>query len=417
MSRKPQDGAKHPRLFPADPADGFGPSLFRPADHVVVGRGIKGTRPSRLLRGVKLLAPQLPGVYGWVDGRGRVIYVGKAKSLRCRLLSYFRETSRGTKAGKIVEQTRLLVWEENPDEFAALLRELELIQRLRPKYNVLGIPGHQRYHYLCLGKSPAPYLHVAGKPGKGTLASYGPLVARHHTTDAARRLNDWFKLRDCPETVPLGFADQQPLFADDRGAQCLRLEIGNCFGPCNGSCSRAEYTAGVKAAKAFLDGRDRNLLEQLKRTMDAAAAAFEFERRGDPRPVAGARTARQPAGTLAAGADEAFVRLPARRAGRRRALVLIHRGCPRGMRAPACDTTRSRVGELIRTTFAAAPPPDVLTGGAVDSVLLVSSWLRKHAAEKGKLLTAAEALRRCEESAGVVVGHVRPAVDAERHAG
>ena len=134
--------------------------------------------------------PLSPGVYLYKDAHGRVIYVGKAKSLRCRLLSYFRESSRGTKAGKIVEQTRLLVWEEAADEFAALLRELELIQRLRPKYNVQGIPGHQRYHYLCLGKSPAPYLHVAGKPGKGTVASYGPLVARHHTADAARRFEE-----------------------------------------------------------------------------------------------------------------------------------------------------------------------------------------------------------------------------------
>ncbi len=280
MSRKPQDGAAHPRLFPADPADGFGPSLFRPADHAVVGRGVKASTPAKLLRGVKEHAPKLPGVYGWVDGRGRVIYVGKAKSLRCRLLSYFRENSRAPKAGKILERTRLLVWEEAADEFAALLRELELIQRLRPKFNVLGMPGQQRYHYLCLGKAPAPYLHLAGKPGKGTIACYGPLVSRHHSADAARRLNDWFKLRDCPDTVPLGFAEQGQLFTDDRGAHCLRYEIGNCFGPCNGSCTRADYAAGVKAAKAFLDGRDRTLLGHLRELMDAAAAAFEFERAG-----------------------------------------------------------------------------------------------------------------------------------------
>ena len=62
-----------------------------------------------------------------------MIYVGKAKNLRCRLLSYFRENSRDPKAGKIIQQTRRLVWEQTGDEFAALLRELELIQRLRPR--------------------------------------------------------------------------------------------------------------------------------------------------------------------------------------------------------------------------------------------------------------------------------------------
>lgn len=418
MPRNPQDGAKHPRLFAAEPADGFGPSLFRPADHAVVGRGIKGARPAKLLRGVKALAPKLPGVYGWVDGRGRVVYVGKAKSLRCRLLSYFRETSRATKAGKIVEQTRLLVWEESPDEFAALLRELELIQRLRPKFNVQGIPGQQRYHYLCLGKSPAPYLHVAGKPGKGTIASYGPLVARHHTADAARRLNDWFKLRDCPETVPLGFADQQPLFVDDRGARCLRFEIGNCLGACNGSSTRADYAAAVKAARAFLDGRDRTLLDHLRQMMITAAAAFEFERAGAIRDRLNAfeRLDNRLSLLRRARSKHSFVYPLAGPDGGER-WYLIHRGQVRAVAtAPACDPSRGRVAELIRTTFALSPPPDVLTGGAVDSVLLVSSWLRKYAAEKGKLLTAAEALRRCGGSLGVVAGDVRPAVDAEGHA-
>lgn len=417
MSRRPTDRAAHPRLFPADPADGFGPSLFRPADHAVVGRGIKGARPARLLRGVKELAPKLPGVYGMVDGRGRVVYVGKAKSLRCRLLSYFRENSRAPKAGKILGHTRLLVWEEATDEFAALLRELELIQRLRPKFNVLGVPGHQRYHYLCLGKAPAPYLHV-GKPGKGTLAAYGPLVSRDRTHDAARRLNDWFKLRDCPETVPLGFADQAELFDDDRGARCLRYEIGNCLGPCTRACGGADYAASVKAAKAFLDGRDLSLLDTLRQMMTAAATAFEFERAG------AIRDRLQVLELL----DNRLLLL--RRARTKNSFVyplagpdggerwyLIHRGQVRAVAAaPACDETRTRVADLVRTTFAAGSPPDVLSGGAVDSVLLVSSWLRKHAAEKGKLLTAAQALRQCGASAEVVAGDVRPAVDREEHA-
>jgi excinuclease ABC subunit C len=404
-------------LFPTDPAEGFGPSLFRPHDLPVVGRGIKGSRPPRLLRGVKALAPKLPGVYGMVDDRGRVVYVGKAKSLRCRLLSYFRENSRSPKAGKILDHTRLLVWEEATDEFAALLRELELIQRLRPKFNVLGVPGHQRYHYLCLGKSPAPYLHVAARPGKGTIASYGPLVSRDRTTEAARRLNDWFKLRDCPDTVALGFAEQGQLFPDDRGARCLRFDIGNCLGPCVGGCTRTDYSAAARAAKAFLDGRDRTLLAHLKQMMAAAAAGLEFERAGAIRDRL--QILEQLDGRLTllrrARTKNSFVYPLAGPDGGER-WYLIHRGQVRAVvTAPAAAGQHARVAALIRTTFAAAPPPDVLTGGAVDSVLLVSSWLRKYAAEKGKLLTAAAALRRCASSGGVVAGDVLPAVDGEEH--
>ena len=388
MPRRPRDGQTHPKLFPADPFDGFGPSLFRPPEDAVVGK-----RAARLKQGVRAHAPRLPGVYGMLDDKGRLVYVGKAKSLRCRLLSYFRENSRSPKAGKILDHTRLLVWEEATDEFAALLRELELIQRLRPKFNVLGVPGHQRYHYLCLGKSPAPYLHIAGKPGKGTIACYGPLVARHHTTDAARRLNDWFKLRDCPETVPLGFAEQGELFPTDRGARCLRYEIGNCLGPCAGACTRPDYAAGVKAAKAFLDGRDCSLLALLRQQMEAAAAAFEFERAGAIRDrlTALERLDNRLSLLRRARTRNSFV-YPLTGPAGRTLWYLIHGGeVWAALREPACPTTRCAAVEAIEQAFA-APGGVAVTDHTVDSVLLVTAWFKKYAAEKARLLTKAAAL-------------------------
>jgi excinuclease ABC subunit C len=161
-----------------------------------------------------------------LDEAGRVIYVGKAKNLRSRLLSYFRVNSREPKAGRILEHTRAIVWEQTADEFSALLRELELIQRLLPRFNVLGRPGLQRYHYICVGKSPAPYAYVVKRPTGKEQGCYGPLAARDRSEDAVRRLNDWFGLRDCPQTVPMVFSDQADLFPIDRAAKCLRFEIG-----------------------------------------------------------------------------------------------------------------------------------------------------------------------------------------------
>ena len=125
---------------------------------------VQGKRPSRLRDKVRRHGPRRPGVYGMVDGRGELIYVGKAKCLRTRLLSYFRAASRGDKAGRIIDHTRALVWEYAPSEFAALLRELELIRRWKPGYNVQGLPGRRRSCYVCLGRKPAPYLFVARTP-------------------------------------------------------------------------------------------------------------------------------------------------------------------------------------------------------------------------------------------------------------
>ena len=400
MRGAPRDGKKQPRLFPAEAFAGFGPSAFRPPDEPATGRKLRGKRAKRLHRGVRDHAPQTAGVYGMIDDRARIIYIGKAKNLRSRLMSYFRENSRPPKAGKIIDRTRVLVWEQTADEFAALLRELELIQHFRPKFNVQGQPGYQKYHYLCVGKSPAPYVYAAARPTGKELGCYGPMVKRYKSEDAARRLNDWFKLRDCPSTVPLSFSDQGELFDPNRSPGCIRLEIGTCAGPCVGQCSRKEYGAGVRAAKAFLDGRDRTVLRDLKAKMDAAAESFEFEK------ATAMRDRLQSLEWLdgwlsllrAARNRNSFVYPLAGHDGREM-WYLIHRGRVRAVVvSPRTPDEGVRAAALIAATFDDDPTPALPTDATVDSVLLVSAWFRKQAGEKAKLLTRTEAIAKCATS-------------------
>lgn len=401
MSRSPRDGKPHPRLFTADPFEGFGPTRFRPADEPVVGRRVRGKRQSRLRKLVGEHAPKLPGVYGMFDDRGRLVYVGKAKCLRARLLSYFRVNSRDPKAGKILDHTRVLVWEQAADEFAALLRELELIQRFGPRFNVLGRPGMQRYHYLCLGKSPAAYIYIARRPTGGELAAYGPLVSREWSGEAARRLNDWFKLRDCPQTVPLAFSDQAELFEIDRSPKCLRLELGTCAGPCVAACSRKEYGVGVRAAKAFLDGRDGTVLREVRARMDEAAAAFEFEKASAMRDRLAVLEALDNRLTLLrqARSKHSFVYpLTGPDGGER--WYLIHRGVVRAVVCtPREAPERERAAAAIADTFRDdTDGPPAFTDGQVDSVLLVAAWFKKHPEERAKLLARAAAAAKCGAS-------------------
>lgn len=394
MSRTPTDGKKQPRLF-ADDFDGFGPSRFRPADEEPPVHELRGKRPSKLKRGVKKHGPKVPGVYGMIDDRDRLIYVGKAKNLRSRLLSYFRENSRDPKAGKIISRTKRLVWEQTGDELAALLRELELIQRLRPRYNVLGVPGLQRHHYICIGKSPAAHVYVATAPTGNELATYGPFVRRYQSEDAARRLNDWFKLRDCPQTVAMNFAEQGKLFEHDRAAKCLRFELGTCSGPCAGGCTQKEYSVGVRGAKAFLDGRNRTLLTTLQEQMEAAAALFEFERATSLRDKLQAVQWIDDRLTLLRHArnQNSFV-YPLTGTDDRARWYLIHRGEVQAVCFPPTADTRAQVTQLLASTFTDRPAPVVLSDVAVDSVLLVSGWFRKRADEKPKLLTRVQAEAR-----------------------
>lgn len=390
-----RDGNRQPQLTLTDAFPGFGPSRFRPVDDPVLTRIIRGGTQPRLKAQVREFAPRESGVYGMLDPRGRLIYVGKAKCLRARLLSYFRTGSRDPKAGRILKHTRTLLWEQTADEFSALLRELELIRRFRPRFNVIGQPGQQRYVYLCIGKAPAPTAYLSATPTGKERAVFGPLVGRGQLDEAVRRLNDAFGLRDCPATVPMRFADQPRLFAEaDSGAKCLRYDIRTCLGPCAGLCSRQQYEAKVRAARAFLEGRDRSLLQNLQKQMLAASAQLRFEQAG------GFRDRHRILSRL----DE---RLDLLRTARREHSFLYPLTNPAGdtvwylvcrgevcaaIRPGTSAASRQRARKVVQAVYDAATP-SALGEGCAESVLLVSAWFRKFPAEKAKLVPVEQALR------------------------
>ncbi len=386
-------------LFQADRFEGFGPSQFRPPCEPMQGHCLKSRSQAKLRLGVREHAPRWPGVYAMLDSRGRIVYIGKAKNLRVRLMSYFRKQSRDPKAGKILRHTRTLVWEQVPDEFGALLRELELIRRFRPRFNVLGQPGRRRYFYLCLGKTPAPHVYATYEPAKKDLAIYGPLVGRSRTDEAARRLNDYYQLRDCPSRVTLSFADQPELFPDDRSPRCLRHDIGTCLGPCAGLCSRTVYGANVRLAKTFLDGKSKAVLHDLQTRMTAASEGLRFEQAMALRDrfqsltwldkrLNFLRSARKGGSGVypLTGADGRIV------------WYLIHRGEVRAaVREPHDDESFKVANATIDGVFATERGP--VTDRTVDSVLLVSGWFRKHPEEKTKLLGRKVVLTRVPQPA------------------
>jgi excinuclease ABC subunit C len=256
----------------------FGPTATLPASAVCPATRIEGTRPAELRTQLRLLAPKKPGVYGMLDRDDQLIYIGKAKNLRTRLQSYFRKKGRPRKAGRIIAQARSILWEALPSEFASLLRELELIRRWRPRWNVQGQPLRRRLTFICLGRAPAPYLFLSRKITSRVQASFGPITASDKAVEAVRRLNDWFKLRDCPEPQEMIFPDQGDLFPGIRPAGCLRLEIGTCLGPCTGTCTRPNYQRQARRARDFLTGKDVSALDQMHAEMQAAAANEQYER-------------------------------------------------------------------------------------------------------------------------------------------
>ncbi|MFG0265224.1 MAG: GIY-YIG nuclease family protein [Rhodopirellula sp. JB055] len=255
--------------FGADPLDPYGD---RPCDMV-------GAEDSAGLQTkVKSQCPPVPGVYGMFDRHGELIYVGKSRSLRHRLMSYFGDAASKEKAGRIIEHSRAIQWETQPSDFAAQLRELDLIRRWAPRFNVQGVPQRQRAVYLCLGRKPAETFFLASTPPTtDCVAVEGPFFGLARMRDVVDALNKTFQLRDCSQQTVFQFQDQLSLFDRQPRPGCLRLEIGTCLGPCAAACTRDEYLQRVSAAESFLDGFNDEPLIAAQELMESASANQQYE--------------------------------------------------------------------------------------------------------------------------------------------
>jgi excinuclease ABC subunit C len=337
------------------------------------------------------------GVYGMLDVQGQLIYVGKAKSLRRRLLSYFHALAEDAKAGEIIAHTTRLVWERTPHELVALARELELIRRFLPRCNVQGRPDRFGRSYICVGRSPAPYVFLADEPTRRAEACFGPLRSRRRLAESARFLNQQFRLRDCPDRVPMVFRDQLGLFDDTRAAQCSRLDMETCLGPCAGGCSRGEYAAQVRAVQSFLEGADPSLLQQLDSRMQSAAINLQYERAAMLRDIHNSLHWLHRSLTRLRVARRKFSFVyPVKSPSGRTYWLAVSRGQIRyGAFAPRCERTRRSWRRWLKRLYP-RPFPQQATGAEdVEMLLLITSWFRRFPGELERVMKPRAARRLC----------------------
>jgi excinuclease ABC subunit C len=231
---------------------------------------------------VKATAGDRPGVYRMIASDGEIVYVGKSKRIRSRLMSYFRCAFPEDKGARILREAERIDWEYMPSEFAALLEELRLIKRFRPRLNVAMKRDGRNYCFIKLTKGPAPKLVVVRGPGHDDNAIYyGPFMGASGVSDSVRELNDVLGLRDCAIDQRMHFADQPELFdIMPRTPGCIRYEVRKCLGPCVGGCSVHQYDERLTMARAFLDGTDDGPIERLRADMETASERMDYERAG-----------------------------------------------------------------------------------------------------------------------------------------
>jgi len=225
---------------------------------------------------IRALAENRPAVYRMVDPSGQVLYVGKAKRLRARLLSYFGARYPEDKAARILHAAQDVQWDYVPSEFAALLGELRLIRRHRPAYNYTMNRTRQTV-FLAVSGGRAPKLTLSARTDRNDVRRYGPLTAPGQAREALRVLNDLLGLRDCADRMPMVFADQGDLFAEPRRAACMRHEFRHCSGPCAGFVAEWAYHRQVAAAVAFLEGRTIQPIDRVVAEMMACSDRGDYE--------------------------------------------------------------------------------------------------------------------------------------------
>ncbi|BBF91704.1 excinuclease ABC subunit UvrC [Blastochloris tepida] len=230
----------------------------------VVGELARG---AALIRELARHAPTGPGVYRMTGATGDVLYVGKAKSIRRRVLSYARAAGHTNRIARMVSLTMAMEFVSTRTETEALLLEANLIKRLRPRFNVVLRDDKSFPYILITGDHPAP--QICKHRGARTLPGkyYGPFASVWAVNRTLNALQRAFLIRSCSDAV-----------FESRTRPCLLFQIKRCAGPCTGEVTAEAYQRLVSEANAFLSGRSRAVKEELAADMEAAAEVLDFER-------------------------------------------------------------------------------------------------------------------------------------------
>jgi excinuclease ABC subunit C len=210
--------------------------------------------------------PSRPGVYRMLDESGEILYVGKARSLRSRVGSYFQPGNVQPKVQALIAKTANMEVTITNSDTEALLLELNLIKKHLPRFNII-LRDDKSFPFLRLlsgHEFPSLTLYRGTRRESGRF--FGPYPSAGAVRETLHQLQKLFRLRDCEES-----------FFANRSRPCLQYQIQRCTGPCAGLISKEQYARDVGAAVKVLEGRNDEVNQELARRMDQAAESLDFE--------------------------------------------------------------------------------------------------------------------------------------------
>ena len=214
--------------------------------------------------------PSEPGVYRYYDKKGEILYVGKAKNLKNRVLSYFNKSQIGYKTRMMVSKIVRLETTVVNSEYDALLLENNLIKEYQPFYNIL-LKDDKSYPWICIKKEPFPRVFLTRNVIKDGSEYYGPYAKVKQAKTLIEVIKNIYKLRTCS----LNLAPEK--IKEGKYKVCLEYHIKNCSGPCEGLESEEEYAQKLNAIRGIIKGEFKAAREYLEAEMYNYAAKLEFE--------------------------------------------------------------------------------------------------------------------------------------------
>lgn len=211
--------------------------------------------------------PQLAGVYKMLDEQGQVLYVGKAKSLKNRVSSYFQKNIIHPKTQALVAKIRDIELTITTSETEALLLEQNLIKTLKPPFNIL-LKDDKSYPYIVISNAE-PYPQIYWQRGKKSIKSgrvFGPYPSSQAVYESLLLLQKLFQVRQCDEST-----------FKHRDRPCMQYQIKRCRAPCVGLVSPQSYQQDVQNTVRFLEGKQNELQQKIIQHMEQASAQLEFE--------------------------------------------------------------------------------------------------------------------------------------------
>lgn len=329
----------------------------------------------------------LPGVYQMRGKDGTVLYVGKAKNLRKRLSSYFREAGLSAKNRALMALVVDIETTATANESEALILENNLIKAHRPRFNIL-MRDDKSYPYIRISEHEFPRLafHRGARKKGEFFGPYPNSGAVRHSLDVLQKV---FRVRQCEDS-----------FFANRSRPCLQYQIERCFAPCVGYIDKAAYAQTVAHTRAFLSGRSDDLLAELTAKMTAAADVLDFEQAALLRDQI-AQLRKIGGGHHQAGAQDCDVLAVAGAYGEACVQVMFYRAGDQVASQPYYPRVpEDSLPEEIMSAFIAqfygerVPPPLLVVNVMPEDAQMLAAYLGERAGRKVVIQTNPRELRR-----------------------